>query len=138
MGKLLRAAGEGVVHEVERLLRLPLRPDCREAEDMSESTALMIASEGGHPEVARLLCEAGADKDKADMEGATALMRASRYGHLEVARLLCEAGANKDKANNRYGATALMGASGNGHLEVARLLCEAGADKDKTSMVAPS
>ena len=94
------------------------------------ATALMVASANGHLEVARLLCEAGADKDKAMQDGATALILASANGHLEVARLLCEAGADKDKAM-QDGATALILASANGHLEVARLLCEAGADKDK-------
>ena len=125
---LLRAAGEGNAPEVERLLRLPLRPDCSQDED--GTTALISASANGHLEVARLLCEAGADKDKATQTGATALTRASENGHLEVARVLCEAGADKDKAT-QDGATPLILASHNGHLEVARVLCEAGADKDK-------
>ena len=38
------------------------------------ATALMLASANGHLEVARLLCEAGADKDKAMQDGATALI----------------------------------------------------------------
>ena len=159
VSQLLRAAGMGVVSEVERLLRLPLRPDCAQDEDGATalivacsnievarllceagadkdktihdgSTALIVACDVGHVEVARLLCEAGADKDKAMTDGATALIVASDNGHLEVARLLCEAGADKDKAR-QDGATALFVASENGHLEVARLLCEAGADKDK-------
>ena len=50
---LHRATGEGRAPEVERLLRLPLRPDCSQAED--GATALIAASEGGHLEVARLL-----------------------------------------------------------------------------------
>ena len=125
---LLRAAGEGKAPEVERLLKLPLRPDCSQAED--GVTALILASENGHQEVARLLCEAGADKDKARQGGATALIWASIIGHLELARLLCEAGADKDKAR-QDGVTALVAASEGGHLEVARLLCEAVADEDK-------
>ena len=52
----------------------------------------------GHLEVTQLLCEAGADKDKATKDGDTALILAFRMGHLEVVRLLCEAGADKDKA----------------------------------------
>ena len=125
---LLRAAGEGAAPEVELLLRLPLRPDCRQAED--GTTALMLASDNGHLEVVRLLCEAGADKDKAMHDGGTALIGASYNGHLDVARLLCEAGADKDKAD-QDGATALILATVNWHLEVVRLLCEAGADKDQ-------
>ena len=92
---LLRAAGEGEAPEVERLLRLPLRPDG--SRDNAGATALMVASENGHLEVARLLCEAGADKDNASQDGATALIFASHNGHLEVARLLCEAGADQER-----------------------------------------
>ena len=66
---------------------------------------MINASYNGHLEVARLLCEAGADKEKADETGATALMTASVKGHLEVVRLLCKVGADKDKANET-GATA--------------------------------
>ena len=58
----------------------------------------MLASRRGHLEGVKLLCEAGADKDKADQNGRTALMVASRRGDLEVVQLLCEAGADKDKA----------------------------------------
>ena len=94
---LLRAAGEGEAPEVERFLRLPLRPDC--SRDKDGATALMAASQNGHLEMARLLCEAGADKDKASQDGASALISASINGHLDVARLLCEAGADKDKAD---------------------------------------
>ena len=61
------------------------------------ATAFFIASQEGHLEVARLLCEAGADKDRAKQDGATALMAASYCGHAEVVRLLCEAGADGDK-----------------------------------------
>jgi ankyrin repeat protein len=129
--RLIHAAHQGLALEVEQLLRLPLRPDCTtRAED--GVTALMTASGSGHLEVVRLLCEAGADKDKADQNGETALILASRRGHLEVARLLCEAGADKDKVD-QYGDTALIRASIQDHPEVARLLCEAGADKDYTN-----
>ena len=72
---------------------------------------MMAASTRSHLEVVRLLCDAGADKDKADNSGCTALIWASTRGHLEVARLLCEAGADKDKAK-QDGDTALMIASG--------------------------
>ena len=109
VGQLLSAAGEGLAPDVERLLRLPLRPDCGQAGD--GRTALMLASGNGHLEVAQLLCEAGADKDKAVENGATALMLASANRHLEVARLLCEAGADKDKGRHN-GYTALMALKG--------------------------
>eukprot|EP00972_Heterocapsa_arctica_P040869 6023397-Heterocapsa_arctica.AAC.1 len=57
-----------------------------------------MASFGGHLEVVKLLCNEGADKDKATPDGSTSLWWASFEGHLEVARLLCNKGADKDKA----------------------------------------
>ena len=42
-------AGEGKAPEVERLLRLPLRPDCSQAKD--GAMALVAASANGHLEV---------------------------------------------------------------------------------------
>eukprot|EP00972_Heterocapsa_arctica_P031978 4711249-Heterocapsa_arctica.AAC.1 len=65
-----------------------------------------MASQMGHHQVVRLLCEAGAEKDKARPDGATALIMASQQGHQQVVRLLCGAGADKDKAA-ADGATAL-------------------------------
>ena len=130
VGRLIRAADTGAAPEVEQLLRLPFDPDCTRAED--NATPLTLASRGWYLEVVRLLCEAGADKDKEIEMGVTALILASDNMHLELARLLCEAGADKDKAK-WYGDTALISASQNGHLEVARLLCDAGADKDKAN-----
>ena len=81
-GDLLTAAEEGAAPEVERLLKLPLRPDCSQG---FATTPLMPASARGHLDVVRLLCEARADKDKADQDGVTALIFASANGHLEVA-----------------------------------------------------
>ena len=57
------------------VLRLPLQPDSRQAEDVA--TALMQASGSGHLELVQLLCEAGADKDKEDGNAFTALIHAS-------------------------------------------------------------
>ena len=41
----------------------------------------------------RLLCEVGADKDKATLAGTTPLWVAAQNGHLEAACALCEARA---------------------------------------------
>ena len=84
-------------------------------------TPLHIAAVQGHLEVAHLLLEAKADKEKAVYDGATPLLIAAHLGHLEVARLLLDAKADKDKAMND-GATALFIAAQRGHLEVARVL----------------
>ncbi|CAE7732843.1 ANKRD50 [Symbiodinium pilosum] len=51
-------------------------------------TALTIAAWNGHVEIARLLLEAGADKDLRTSKGETALILAERGGHSQVATLL--------------------------------------------------
>jgi ankyrin repeat protein len=57
-------------------------------------TPLHHAVQRGHLEVARLLCDAGANKDLADVEnGSTPLYIAAEHGHVDMARLLCDAGA---------------------------------------------
>ena len=66
----------------------------------------MLASENGDLEMARLLLEAGADKDLQDSRGNTAFMLAAKNGHVKVARLLLEAGADKDLWDS-FGRTAL-------------------------------
>ncbi|CAE6953400.1 ANKRD17 [Symbiodinium sp. CCMP2456] len=99
------------------------------------------AADGGFLEVARLLLQAGADRnycryatgcDKKmqwDNNGCTALSRAANRGHVELVRLLLEAGADPD-VQDEDGMTALMHAVHEGHIEIARLLVEAGAGKD--------
>ena len=76
---------------------LPEDPD---ATDASGRSALAMAASCGHESVARLLLEAGANKDLATLGGVTALIAAFQNGHLEVVRLLLESGADKNLAMN--------------------------------------
>ena len=122
--ELRGAVVSGQTAVVETILQRPQDPD------LGDPAPLLIASQFGHLEVASLLLEAKADKDKASDDGATPLFIAAQQGHLEVARLLLEAKADKDKAMDHC-ATPLFTAAENGHLEVASLLLEAKADKDK-------
>jgi ankyrin repeat protein len=106
-------------------------------------TALHLASEKGHLDIARLLIEHNASVDLATKDGRTALHLASQSGHLDVVRLLIEHNTSIDQAEHnvsvdlatRDGRTALHLASQSGHLNVVRLLIEHNtsinqADKD--------
>ena len=66
--------------------------------DQTGATPMLLASLYGHLELVRLLCDAGADKDKADQNGGTHMEGGSINGPLGVVQLLCDAGAEKDKA----------------------------------------
>jgi ankyrin repeat protein len=90
------------------------------------ATALYIAAQKGHLNVARLLLENGAQVNTVRNSGATALYVAAHIGHLDVVRLLLEHGAQVNAARDT-GSTALYIAAQNGYLDVARLLLEYGA-----------
>ncbi|CAE7852144.1 ANKRD17 [Symbiodinium microadriaticum] len=122
--ELGHAADRGVTASVEAILQRPQDPD------LGHPAPLLIACRQGHLEVARLLLEAKADKDKATKNNATALFFAAQQGHLEVARLLLEAKADKNTATTDRGVTPLYVAAERGQLEVVRYLLEAKADKD--------
>ena len=96
-------------------------------------TPLFMAALTGRLEVARLLLDARADKEKSEAHS-TPLFVASQQGHRELVQLLLEANANKDSTNEE-GATPLLKAAERGHAEVARLLLEAGASKDPSSLL---
>ena len=101
-------------------------------------TALMMATEGGQFQIARLLIEVGADVNArrggaGDLSGWTALMSAARRGQLEIARLLIENGARVDCATV-IGCTALMVAAENGALKVVEFLVEKGAEVNGGSL----
>ncbi|EOD36786.1 hypothetical protein EMIHUDRAFT_351844 [Emiliania huxleyi CCMP1516] len=59
------------------------------------TTPLFMACQNNHPEIARLLLEAGVAMDQADEDGATPLLVACQNGHLEVAKLLSSYGASR-------------------------------------------
>ena len=56
--------------------------------DLGDPAPLLIASQFSHLEVARLLLDAKADKDKAKNDGATPLFIAAPNENLQVARLV--------------------------------------------------
>ncbi len=110
--RLMTAASNGVTPMVEKLLASGLHPDALESEDEEEDmedmedrvTPLMMAAQGGHPDVLRSLLAAGAAVD-GPVEGyETALARAAGSPTFmdpadqpETVRVLVEAGASPER-----------------------------------------
>ncbi|KAJ7506487.1 hypothetical protein B0H11DRAFT_285786 [Mycena galericulata] len=95
-------------------------------------TALHLASEQGHLDVAQLLIEHNTSVDQTDKFGVTALYLASERGHLNVVQLLIEHNASVDQAT-KDSRTALHLASDRGHLNVVQLLIEHNASVDRAT-----
>jgi len=75
-------------------------------------------------EIARLLIEAGANKDlRRTEDGSTPLHVAAEEGHLDLVRLLIESGADSEITTDNL-TTALLLASGQGHAEVVTFLAD--------------
>src|SRR3990167_527415 len=89
------------------------------------STALIIATEKGHTDIALLLIEKGADLNIKNRDGDTALIIATEKGHTDIAHLLIEKGANVN-IRNEGGDTALIVAAEKRHTDIAHLLIEKG------------
>ncbi|CAE7212542.1 mask, partial [Symbiodinium pilosum] len=110
-------------------LQLILVTPSNEAQQLKAAGELLDSCARGNLQIARLLLEAGANKNAKDDLLRTALMLTAERGHVEIVRLLLQAGADKDM-QDCLGETALTLAAQNGHVEIARLLLQAGADKD--------
>ncbi|XP_061635647.1 ankyrin repeat domain-containing protein 29 isoform X3 [Phyllopteryx taeniolatus] len=97
--------------------------DCR---DKCGTTALMVASYGGHGESVRELVMQGADINYQRETGSTALFLASQQGHDDIVKLLFEFGASTE-FRTKDGATPLFLAAQGGHVTVMRQLLASGA-----------
>jgi ankyrin repeat protein len=102
---LLAAVRANNVEEVRSLLALGADPDSTESADGLDGrwTALLLASSGGHSEIAEALVRAGADVNRrpgGGFDGYTPLHLAAGWGHVELAKILLEHGAN---VNARFG-----------------------------------
>ena len=129
--ELLQAARIGDAARVVDLLEMPVDPDA----SLEHRTALLAAASYGHQQVAQLLLEAGADKDKPHNGNGerTPMHCAALGGHREVVHCLLEAGADKDKPDIN-GRTPLYCAADFGRQQVVQCLLESGADKDKADI----
>jgi RNA polymerase sigma factor (sigma-70 family) len=149
---LLAAARRGDSGRVKSLL---LRnPRLRNGRDVMGNTALILAANNGHLELAALLRDAGAPVDLHEAaaigdtgrvratldlnpelldsfsaEGFTALALAAHFGQVETMSLLLDRGAGIDVVSRHpIEATALIAALFGRRVEAARLLIERGAD----------
>jgi ankyrin repeat protein len=112
------AAGLGRFEDAARLL-----PAATPAE---RHRALVLAAQLGHPEVVRLLLDAGEDPNRFNPPGnhahCTPLHQAAVSGHDAVVRLLVEHGAHLDIRDTIWHSTPLGWAEHGGKTEVAAYL----------------
>ncbi|KAF7340371.1 HET-like protein [Mycena venus] len=92
-------------------------------------TALHLAVEEGHLDIARLLVKHSTFVDQANKDGKTALHLASEEGQLDIVKLLIEHNTSVDLAD-KDGKSALYLALEKGHLNIARLLIMHNANVD--------
>ena len=90
-------------------------------------TALIMALNYGHKEIAEILIKNGANVNAKTSDGWTALMNASHEGDKEIVELLIQNGADINAENND-GWTALMSASTRNHKEIVKLLIQNGVN----------
>ncbi|MDD9901153.1 MAG: ankyrin repeat domain-containing protein [Alphaproteobacteria bacterium] len=96
-------------------------------EESTGRTALTLAAEKGHANIALALLEKGADINAQDRDGWTALAHAAKEGQTKMLQTLIEKGANIDAQDN-WGWTALYWAIFHGQSDAALTLIEKGAD----------
>ncbi len=128
---LIRAAREGKVDEVERILATRIDPN---TQNPNQETALLVAAQNGHTKVVQKLLEAGADVNYANQSenghNNTALMLAAQNGHTETVQALLGARGINVNQEDVYGCTALHHAAKQGSQETTTALLNAGAKID--------
>lgn len=89
--------------------------------------ALWMAIEFQHPDVAKVLIDAGAGVNERDEYGQSMLMKACDTKNLELVQLLIQAGADVNRPND-YKIAPLATASEQGSKEIVEILIHAGAN----------
>ncbi|CAE7674580.1 ANK2, partial [Symbiodinium microadriaticum] len=127
---LLSAARTGSSAEAELILSRPQDPNL--TSDESGLMPLHLAAQGGHPQVVRLLLEAGAHKHLLSRVAYldAPIHVAALCNRTEVIRELLDHGDDVDRLNGAR-MTALHVAAEHGSLAVARLLIQAMADPNR-------
>jgi TolB-like protein/ankyrin repeat protein len=110
--------------------------------DYYGKTALHVAAENGHENVAALLIDAGADIEAITPQstrgfrdfGSSPLLITAHLGHTDVARLLINSGADVNfRTRGFWQWTVLHFAASNGHADIVELLIANGADINSTA-----
>ncbi len=124
-GPIHDAAAEGDLEVLNRLLSED--PSLVGSLDDNGRTPLHWACRGVHPEIIKVLVEAGADVNAKDINNVTPLHSVATRGHVEAAMILIENGALLDSPDYER-QNALHYAAIRGHAEMVALLVERGAD----------
>jgi ankyrin repeat protein len=123
---LISAALSGETDHVRQLLE---QGASVHAVDGDQCTALMRATHGNYPGIARLLIDAGSDVNALDDMHDSPYLFAGARGRNEILVMTLRHGADLT-STNRFGGTALIPACERGHVETVRILIEAGVDVD--------
>ena len=113
------------VNTVELLLNAGANPNVKCG--INGQTGLMLVSENGYFQIAKLLLLKGADPNITDDTQQTALYCSIANGHLNITVLLLENNANPNASDHKH-VTLLMLASAEGHYDIVKLLLDKGAD----------
>ncbi|KAH8172104.1 ankyrin repeats (3 copies) domain-containing protein [Sarocladium implicatum] len=120
---LMIAAARGNLGLVKTLVEPGVALDARPSGRTQQKTALFLACERNHEDVARYLIESGANVDIPDMDSTTPLMVATAPDKdLGIARLLLGRANQWMKNSNGSGRTALLEAIANRHRDSIKLL----------------
>ncbi len=98
-------------------------------QDLYSQSALVVAINRGHLEIAELLIASGADLNNVS-SNQSPLVTAAEKGHARLVTLMLDRGANINL--QALGQSALINATRAGHLAVVHLLLERGADPNTT------
>ena len=119
-----KAVSNGDIDGVRLWLSLDVRPNATQDDGL---TALMLAAQEGHAEIAEILLDAGANPNDKDNDGWTALIIAISKSYPEIAKMLLDAGANPNAARGD-GNTALIWAAQEGYSKITKMLLDADAN----------
>lgn len=108
-------------NDLERVKTHVAQGHVNDREDQHLHTPLIMACYYGYADIARYLCENGADLDAQALDGSTALIYSAYYNYYEITMLLLHHGASVN-LKDKHGHTALYYAIQHDHDDVARVL----------------